>query len=270
MNSDLSLAVQREWKIFPLLHSSHLATGQPLLNHATSNEAQIEQWEREHPESAWAVAAGSESAVFALNFSLDAGAESMREFGECDPDLSHTLQMRGPNELVTFHEWPACGLLSWARGIVAPGVRLSEEGSYVPIPGPGISADRHYEYIDSEAPALPPSEWLMDLIHADSGGHGGARILAFRPSPDAALCVLLSFERRGERWLCDFYESSGTAKVRKTLAYRSSDKVVTLAIRGGAFMKRNHRSRLYEGIEIGHGSILLNLTSDQYKKLIAA
>jgi hypothetical protein len=35
-------------------------------------------------------------------------------------------------------------------------------------------------------------------------------------------------------------------------------------------MKRNHRSRLYEGIEIGHGSILLNLTSDQYNKLIAA
>jgi hypothetical protein len=81
---------------------------------------------------------------------------------------------------------------------------------------------------------------------------------------------LLSFERRGERWLCDFYESSGTAKVRKTLSYRSSDKIVSLAVRGGAFMKRNNRSRLYQGIEIGHGSILLNLTSDQYSKLIAA
>jgi hypothetical protein len=270
MNSDLSLAVQREFKIFPLLHRSRLAAGQPLLHHATSNDAQIEQWEREHPESAWAVATGSESGVFALNFSLDVGLASMRAFGECDPDLSRTLQVRGPNELVTFHEWPACGLLTWARGIISPGVRLSEVGSYVPIPGPGMSVDRHFEYVDREAPALPPSEWLMDLIHADSGGHGGARILAFRPSPDAALCVLLSFERRGERWLCDFYESSGTAKVRKTLSYRSSDKIVSLAVRGGAFMKRNNRSRLYQGIEIGHGSILLNLTSDQYSKLIAA
>ncbi len=270
MNCDLLLAVRREWKIFPLLHSSRLATGQPLLNHATSNEAQIEQWEREHPESAWAVATGSESGVFALNFSLDLGLASTREFGERDPDLSRTLQVRGPNELVTFLEWPACGLLPWVRGKIAPGVRLAEEGNYVPIPGPGMSVDRHFEYVDREAPALSPSEWLMDLIHSDSSGHGGARILAFRPSPGAALCVLLSFERKGERWLCDFYESSGTAKVRKTLAYRSSDKVVSLAIRGGAFMKRNNRSRLYQGIEVGHGSILLNLTSDQYNKLIAA
>jgi len=89
-------------------------------------------------------------------------------------------------------------------------------------------------------------------------------------SPDVARCVLLSFERRGERWFCDFYEASGTAKVRKTLSYRSSSKVVSLATRGGAFMKQSDRSRLYQGIQIGHGRIPLNLTSDQYEKLIAA
>jgi len=69
--------------------------------------------------------------------------------------------------------------------------------------------------------------------------------------------------------VCDFYESSGIAKVRKTLAYRSSDKVVSLAIRGSNDGWHN-RSRLYLGIQIGHGSILLNLTSEQYNKLIAA
>jgi hypothetical protein len=42
-----------------------------------------------------------------------------------------------------------------------------------------MSANRRYDYVDREAPALGPSEWLMDLIHADNGGHGGARILAF-------------------------------------------------------------------------------------------
>ncbi len=231
MNPELSLAVQREWKIFPLLHRSRLATVQPLLHHATSNESQIEQWEIEYPECSWAVATGSESGVFALNFSLDTAGTSMREFGELDPDLSRTLQVRGPNELLTFLEWPACGLLPSVQRTLAAGVRLLEAGDYVPIPGPGMSADRHYEYLDREAPALPPSEWLMDLIHGDSGRKGGARILAFRPSPNAALCVLLSFERRGERWFCDFYKASGTAKVRQTLAYRSSDKVVSLAIR---------------------------------------
>ena len=267
MNSNLSSALPREWRIFPLLNRSRLALGQPLLHHATSNETQIEQWETQYPECSWAVATGSDSSVFALNFSLDTAVTSMREFGEHDPDLSRTLQVRGPNEIFTFLEWPVCGLSTCGQDTLATGVRLLEEGNYVPIPGPG---DRHYEYVDREAPTLPPSEWLMDLIHLDSGEHGGARILAFRPLPDAALCVLLSFELRGERWFCDFYESSGIAKVCKTLSYRSSDQVVSLAVRGGAFMKRNNRSRLYEGIQVGRGRIPLNLTSDQYKKLIAA
>jgi len=194
----------------------------------------------------------------------------MREFGEHDPDLSRTLQVRGPNEIFAFQEWPAYGLTTRTRDTLARGVRLIEEGNYVPIPGPGMSADRHYEYVDREAPALSPSEWLMDLIYLDRCEHGGARILAFRPPPDAALCVLLSFELRGERWFCDSYESSGIAKVCKTLSYRSSDQVVSLAVRGGAFLKRNNRSRLYEGIQVGRGRIPLNLSSDQYKKLIAA
>jgi hypothetical protein len=108
--------------------------------------------------------------------------------------------------------------------------------SYVPIPGPGMQVHPHCEYVDREAPALPASEWLIDLIHAGSGGQRTSRLLACRPLPNTALCVLLSFQRRGDRWFCDFYESSGIAKVRKTLAYRSSDKVVSLAIRGGAMM----------------------------------
>lgn len=270
MNSDLSSTLPREWRIFPLLHRSRLALGQPLLHHATSSETQIERWGVQYPECGWAVATGSDCGVFALNFALDTAVTSMREFGEHDPDFMHTLQVRGPNEIFAFLEWPACGLSRCSQDALATGVRLLEEGNYVPIPGPGMSADRHYEYLDREAPALPPSEWLMDRIHADNGDHGGARILAFRQSRDAALCVLLSFERSGNRWHCDFYESSGIAKVRKTLSYSSSDKVVSLAVKGGAFMKHNNRSGLYAGIQNGHGRIPLNLTSDQYKKLIAA
>jgi hypothetical protein len=41
-------------------------------------------------------------------------------------------------------------------------------------------------------------------------------------------------------------------------------------MRGGAIMDSDNRSRLYRGIQVGHGSILLNLTSEQYNKLIAA
>ncbi len=41
-------------------------------------------------------------------------------------------------------------------------------------------------------------------------------------------------------------------------------------MRGGAIMDANNRSRLYLGIEIGRGSVLLILISEQYNKLIAA
>ncbi len=270
MNSELLSAVQREWRIFPLLRPSRHATAQPLSNHATSNEAQVEQWETQYPECRWAVATGSESGIFALNFTLDTAVTSMREFGEIDRDLSRTLQVQGPNQIFTFWEWPALGLSRSGQGTLPTGVRLIEAGDYVPIPGPGMSADRHYGYLDREAPVLPPSEWMLDLIHGENGGHRGARILAFRPASNAVPCVLLSFERRGDRWYCDFYEGSGTAKVRKTLCYGSSDKVVSLAVKGGAFARPNTRCNLFAAIEVGRGRILLNLTSEQYQKLIAA
>lgn len=35
-------------------------------------------------------------------------------------------------------------------------------------------------------------------------------------------------------------------------------------------MDYDNRVHLYRGIEIGHGNILLNLTSEQYNKLMAA
>lgn len=182
MNSDLFLAVRRDWQIFPLLHSSRLATAQPLLLHATSIETEIERWENRYPDCAWAVATGSESGIFALAFSLDVGSASLRLFGERDPDLSRTLQVRGPNELLAFLEWPAVGLSPWTPSMIAPGVRLREEGNHVPIPGPGMTIHRYYEYVDREAPALPPSEWLMDLLHADNNGRGASRMFACRPS----------------------------------------------------------------------------------------
>jgi len=230
----------------------------------------MQEWESQYRECNWAVATGNESGLLALRFSLDTGLASMRDFGQRDPDISHSLRVRGPNELLIFLEWPEVGLPIFTCGSLAPGTRLHGEATYVRIPGPRMHVDPRYEYVDREAPTLPASEWLMDLIHANSSGHTTASVIEFRTFPNTALRVLLSFARRGDRWFCDFYESSGNAKVRGTLSYRSGDKVVSIAIRGGAFLDGNNRSRLYQGIETGHGSILLNLTSEQYNKLIAA
>ncbi|HKU24529.1 MAG TPA: bifunctional DNA primase/polymerase [Candidatus Sulfotelmatobacter sp.] len=270
MNSDLLLAAQRKWKIFPLLHNSRFAVRQPLLHHATSNEAQIEHWENQYPGYNWALATGNESGVFAIKFSLDAGLATLREFGERDPYISDTVQVRGPNEFFAFLKWPAAGLPASAFGVIAPGACLQGEEGYVSIPGPNMHTPPRHEYVDREAHVLTASEWLMERINQGGSRHGGIQLLAFKPLPNVAQCVLLRFERKDNRWFCDFYESSGVAKIRKTLAYRSSKAVVSLVMRGGAIMDYENRVCLYRGIEIGHGSILLNLTSEQYNKLIAA
>ena len=157
MNSDLSLAAQRGWKIFPLVHSSRFAVSQPLLHDATSNEAQIEHWENKYSECNWAVATGEESGVFAIKFSLDTGLATMREFGERDPGISRTLQVRGPNELLAFLKWPAAGLPIRTCGMTAPGARLLGEESYIPIPGPGMQIHLHCEYADRDPkPSVRP------------------------------------------------------------------------------------------------------------------
>lgn len=208
--------------------------------------------------------------MFAIKFSLDTGLATMREFGERDPDVSRTLQLRGPNEVLTFLEWPAAGFPVWTCGMIAPGARLWGEDSYVAIPGSGMHVHPHCEYVDGESPVLPASDWLMERIRQNGSQYGGIQLLAFNPLPNVAQCVLLRFEQKDNRWFCDFYESSRVAKIRETLAYRSSEAVVSLAMRGGAIMDYENRVRLYRGIEIGHGSILLNLTSEQYNKLIAA
>ena len=110
----------------------------------------------------------------------------------------------------------------------------------------------------------------MGLVHSRSSRRGTAQLLAFKPFSNAAQRVLLRFDWRENRWFCDFYEASGIARIRQTLTYRSSERVVSLAMRGGATMDGDSRFRLYRGIQVGHGSILLNLTSEQYNKLIAA
>lgn len=110
----------------------------------------------------------------------------------------------------------------------------------------------------------------MERLHHGGRTHRGGQLLAFSRLPNVARCVLLRFERKGNRWFCDFYEPSGVARIREALIYRSSETVVSLATRGGAIINYENRVCLYREIKIGHGSVLLNLTSEQYNKLIDA
>jgi hypothetical protein len=54
----------------------------------------------------------------------------------------------------------------------------------------------------------------------------------------------------------------------RRLHFASSDKIVELVERGGGFSDQESRLMLNQGIERGRGGVFLNLTDEQYAKLM--
>jgi hypothetical protein len=265
------LAIQKGWRVFPLVHRSRFALEQPLLHQATSSLGQIEQWQREYPGSAWALATGSQSDVFALEASCDLGVQTLRA-AHCieDSTLANALQIRFQNRIIMFFRWPNAGFPSRESGLIVPGLYLHQAGSYVVIPtvkALGMNADG---FLDHDASVRDAPSWLMDYIYAVMARRESARILPFPLASTATRSVLLIFALRIDRWVCDFYAIGGGGKIAKTLTFRTREKVIALAERGGAAMYADSQVRLSDGIEKGQGTIFLNLTRAQYEKLLAA
>ncbi|HZZ15999.1 MAG TPA: hypothetical protein VFE08_08580 [Candidatus Sulfotelmatobacter sp.] len=97
-----------------------------------------------------------------------------------------------------------------------------------------------------------------------------ARILPFPLNSTFTRKVLLIFTWRIDCWICDFYGMRGSGKIVKTLRFRTGEKVIAVAARGGAALDADDQVRLSDGIEKGKGTIVLNLTRDQYERLLAA
>jgi hypothetical protein len=112
--------------------------------------------------------------------------------------------------------------------------------------------------------------WLMEYICAVMAKRASVRIPLFPVVSASTRSVLLIFTCRIDHWVCDFYGVGGGGKIAKTLTFRTKEKAITLAARGGAAIDTNDRVRLSDGIEKGQGTIFLNLTKNQYEKLLAA
>jgi hypothetical protein len=105
------LATQKGWRVFPLVHRSRFAIEQPFLRQATSSVEQIEQWQREYPDCAWALATGPHSNVFALEASHDLGIQALRAHCSEESILENALQIRSQNRIILFFRWPNGGFL---------------------------------------------------------------------------------------------------------------------------------------------------------------
>jgi hypothetical protein len=78
--------------------------------------------------------------------------------------------------------------------------------------------------------------------------------------------VYMQFMLR-ECWHCEFLEQDLKTSAGKPLTLAAPDKVIELARRRGAPMKLEGLQAIENGIQMGRGSVWLNLTEDQYRRL---
>ena len=71
-----------------------------------------------------------------------------------------------------------------------------------------------------------------------------------------------------EGWHCQFLEEDLKTPLPKKLTLKNHEKVREIARRGGAEMSLDSIHALDLGIEIGRGGTWLELTDEQYRKLL--
>jgi len=68
-------------------------------------------------------------------------------------------------------------------------------------------------------------------------------------------------------WHVSFLEADLKTTLPGNMTFQDSAKVIELALRGGAGRTLADRQAIEQGIQMGRGSVWLNLTAEQYGKL---
>jgi hypothetical protein len=270
MHNAIELAIQRGWKVFPVIHRSRFSMEQPLLAQATTSIEQVEEWQKQFPDCLWAVATGEESGVFAVEFSRDLGIETMRSLCNGDFSAMDTLQIRTTKQVTMFFRWPDHGLPMSRGEQIAEGISIRHSGGYAGLPAEPEESGGKYQYSNpNESPKEAPG-WLLNLIDQKSSKDRPADVIPFQPSRTNTRYVALSFVLRDDRWECNFISMYDGGVIVKTLHFRSSKAVQLLIERGGVTMNAPNRKWLYGSLRSGGGNVILPLTGEQYAKLLAA
>lgn len=69
-------------------------------------------------------------------------------------------------------------------------------------------------------------------------------------------------------WYCQFLEADLKTPLPRKLHFRTEAKVRELAGRGGAMLNLESLQAFDRGVEMGRGGIWLELTDEQYRKLL--
>jgi Bifunctional DNA primase/polymerase, N-terminal/Primase C terminal 1 (PriCT-1) len=146
--------------VFPVGFDKRPLNGSNGLLDATTDRERIERFWRAHPETNMAVRTGRPSGLVVLDVDGQEGADSLHEleleYGAL-PETGSVVTPRGGQHF--YFQWPGIPIKTLAG--IRPGIDIRGDGGYVLVP-PSRTRDGAYEY-DTEAPAAPTPQWLVEL-----------------------------------------------------------------------------------------------------------
>ncbi len=297
-------AAERGWLIFPIYTRSNRAMGAAaMIDQATSDLVQLEDWANQQSDCGWGVATGHASGVLAVEMK---GADGIAAFtllvldNEYDEMMQHALISQascgGAETISIYFRWPTdFDMCHQLRGTVDSGLRLRGEGDYALLPRQ-ISGMSH-SWLDADLLVAP--QWLLDSQITASAGQVIEMPLRFPTSPlrktlSGALPkrlspgkilpfvayassgsgpiiqhrVFMSFHHWDDRWRCRFFDEEDLqVPLPRSLNLTAAEEVVAFVARGGGLRNLEIRQALDLAVAAEQGGVFLNLNTDQYAQL---
>jgi hypothetical protein len=289
-------AAGRDWRLVPVPRQSNHP--QLDLSGASCDLIDLQTWVHMYPGTSWALATGQTSGVVALEvdkcarMALQALAGCNAEWCDEEP-----LQVQTGDRIYAFLSVPQgmCLRRKW----IAPGIRILGDGDSVLLPPSRVSGVP-LEYADPDAAVPKVPKWLLDLAFGKMSGQSRGKVLPFpapRPQPansadsfvDLSRAPLVPFPShfRSEAalpdrhrvymlfrflgyWRCQFLTEDMRTAFPRILNFESVGKLVAIAERGGGLSTPGSRESLDRAIKTGAGRVILQLTDEQFSRLLGA
>lgn len=175
-----------KWRLFPVLPKGRFAAQRALLEAATSNQEQLENWAMEYPGCPFALATGEASGVFSIEMKGELGRNAFRILSWDDWDWrQQTLLMSAGPTAHAFFRWSAGLSLHKACKQIAPGLNLRGENDFVLIP-PAVASGISYAWINPDVAVANAPQEVLNRILALSEGQASGNKIPRCPKPQRA------------------------------------------------------------------------------------
>jgi hypothetical protein len=192
---EIFAASSNDWRVFPVEAKGNFAIATALLEEATHDLAQLEDWAIEYPGCNWALATGRASAVFAVEMDDTSGRDALYALSWCASDWIQTRQMMAGEKLFALFRWPAGFDQRNASKKIAPGLSIHGEGDYVLIPPSKSSSGMCYCWLDSDESAAATPQWLLDEVFVTRGEKTSESVLP--PLTESSQRIAATVQREG-------------------------------------------------------------------------